>query len=104
MTPHDPYSILGLPAGEDVADDAVRRRYLQLIREFPPEQQPAKFAAIRAGYEKIRTLPARANYRLFDAGGEDTLDEILAVVQSTQARPRPTLQQLIDATEAPQTP
>jgi len=104
MTPNDPYSILGLPAGEDIADNAVRQRYLQLIREFPPEQQPAKFAAIRAAYEKIRTLPARANYRLFEAGGEDTLDEILQVVQATQARSRPTLQQLIDATEATNTP
>ena len=101
MTANDPYSILGLPAGEDLADDAVRQRYLQLIREYPPEQQPAKFAAIRAAYEKLRTLPARANYRLFDAGSEDTLDDIIAEVEPASPRPRPTLQQLIAATEAP---
>jgi len=104
MIQNDPYSILGLPADGDLADDAVRQRYIQLIREFPPEQQPVKFAAIRAAHDKIRTLPARANYRLFDAGSEDSLDEIIAEVETVLPRPRPTLQQLIAATEAPKAP
>lgn len=97
---NDPYAILGLSADEDSTDEAVRQRYLQLIREYPPEQQPEKFAAIRSAYEKIRTLHARAKYRLFDAGSEDTLDQILEEVECKMPRPRPTLQQLIEATEA----
>ena len=101
---NDPYGILGLPAHEDVTDEAVRQRYLQLLREYPPEQQPVKFAAIRAAYEKIRTLPARAKYRLFEAGSEDTLDQILEEVVCAMPRPRPTLMQLIDATEGAKSP
>ncbi len=101
MIANDPYAILGLPADEDLADEAVRQRYLHLIREFPPEQQPEKFAAVRAAYEKIRTLPARADHRLFGAGSQDSLDDIIAEVDTASPRPRPTLQQLIAATEAP---
>jgi curved DNA-binding protein CbpA len=98
---HDPYILFGLPSHEDLADDQVRLRYLQLIREFPPEQNPAQFAAIREAYEKIRTVHSRAKYRLFDAGAEETLDQIIEEVDRTMARPRPTLMQLFEAIETP---
>ena len=101
---HDPYSILSLPDGEDLTDERVRQRYLQLIKEFPPEQRPAKFAAIRAAYEKVRTLPARAGYRLFDRGSEDTLEAIIEAAEGESARPRPTMAQLIEATEPGKNP
>ena len=29
-------------------DETIRRRYLELVREFPPERHPTRFAAIRA--------------------------------------------------------
>ena len=48
----DPYQELGLSAASD--DNAIRRRYLELVREFPPERYPEKFAAIRAAYESLR--------------------------------------------------
>ena len=98
---HDPHAVLGLPADADLSDEQVRQRYLQLIREFPPEREPAKFAAVRAAYDRLRTLPARARYRLFDRGGEDTLDQILDDVEAAAVRPRPTLAQLIEAAETP---
>ena len=98
---HDPYILFGLPSDEDITDEQVRQRYLQLIREFPPEQQPAQFAAIRAAYEKIRTLHTRAKYRLFGAGADETLDQIIEEVDRTMARPRPTLIQLFEAVETP---
>ena len=100
----DPYAILGLPDGEDLADGRVRARYLELIKEFPPEQHPARFAAIRAAYEKIRDLPARAKHRLFDRGSEDTLEAIIGIAECGAVRPRPTFAQLIEATEAPSPP
>ena len=100
----DPYSVLGLPDGEDLADERVRARYLELIRDFPPEQHPARFAAIRAAYEKVRDLPARAKHRLFDRGGDDTLEAIIEVAERGAVRPRPTLAQLIEATETPPSP
>ena len=98
---HDPHTLLGLPGDEDLPDERVRQRYLQLIREFPPEQNPARFAAIREAYEKIRTLHARAKHRLFGAGAEETLDQIIEEVDRAMARPRPTLTQLFEATETP---
>ena len=62
----DPYAVLGLPPDSD--DEAIRRRYLELVRQFSPEHHPEKFAAIRAAYEQLRDLNTRLRYRLFEAG------------------------------------
>ena len=71
----DPYTTLGLTP--DVTDEQARRRYLELIREFTPEQHPAKFAAVRAAYELVKDLDARVRYRLFDHGADDTIEAII---------------------------
>jgi hypothetical protein len=41
--------ILGLP--RDASEQDVRRRYLELVREFPPEQNPTRFQEIHAAYK-----------------------------------------------------
>lgn len=92
----DPYTILGLPA--DCDDDAVRGRYLALTREFPPEQHPDRAAAVRAAYEAVKTLDARARHRLLDAGADDGLDAIIEEVRCPTPRRRFTLEQLLAAT------
>lgn len=89
----DPYTTLGVPP--DAADDAVRARYLALAREFPPEQHPEKFAAIRAAYEKLKSTDARARYRLFETGADDSIDAIIEDVQCRTARPRIGLDKLL---------
>ena len=38
----DPYEVFGLP--DDSDDEAIRRRYLELVRQYPPEHQPQRFA------------------------------------------------------------
>jgi len=91
----DPYTVLGVPPDAD--DDAVRRRYLELARTFPPEQHPEKFAAARAAYDKLKTLDARAAYRLFEAGKEDTIDALIEEAACRTPRPRVTLQALTAA-------
>jgi len=60
----DPYQVLGLPP--ESGDDAIRRRYLELVRQFPPERHPERFAAVRQAYETLRDLDARLSYRLFE--------------------------------------
>ena len=50
----NPYAVLGLPADSD--DEAIRRRYLELVKQYPPEHAPEKFAAIRSAYESLRDL------------------------------------------------
>ena len=41
----DPYDVLGLPPDSD--DEAIRRRYLELVRQFSPEHHPERFSAVR---------------------------------------------------------
>ena len=48
----DPHVVLGLPP--DCDDETIRRRYLELVRQFSPEHHPEKFAAVRAAYERLR--------------------------------------------------
>src|SRR5438067_2529743 len=70
----DPYAVLGLPPDSD--DEAIRRRYLELVRQFSPEHHPERFAAVRAAYESLRDLNTRLRYRLF-AGGNDQVRPLL---------------------------
>lgn len=90
-----PYDILGLPP--DATDEVIRQRYLQLTREFPPEQHPAKFAAVRAAYERIKDIDARVRYRLFDAGTDDSVDAIIEEAACPTPRRRFGLSQLLTA-------
>ena len=39
----DPYAVFGLPPDSD--DDTIRRRYLELVKQFSPEHYPEQFAA-----------------------------------------------------------
>ena len=90
-----PYDILGVPP--DATDEQVRRRYLELTREFPPEQHPARFAAVRAAYEKLKDLDARARHRLFDPGADDTIEALIEEAACQTPRRRFGLSQLLTA-------
>ncbi len=47
----DPFTVLGV---DEAADDAeIRRRYLALVREFPPDREPERFQEYRAAYEAL---------------------------------------------------
>lgn len=48
---HDPFTVLGVD--ETAGDAEIRRRYLALVREFPPDRAPERFQAIRAAYEAL---------------------------------------------------
>ena len=62
----DPYDVLGLPADAD--DDAIRRKYLELVRQFTPDQNPEKFAQVRSAAPPVRPRPPR-NHRRSDRRG-----------------------------------
>ena len=95
----DPYAVLGLP--DDSDDEAIRRRYLELVRRFSPEHHPERFAAIRAAYEKLRDLDTRLSYRLFEAGKRDTVDAILEELACRSQRRRVPLQTMLAALKKP---
>jgi preprotein translocase subunit Sec63 len=95
----DPFAVLGISAELD--DEAIRRRYLELVKQFPPERQPEKFAEIRRAYEALRDLDARLRYGLFEAGKGDSIDAILEELTCPTSRRRMSLPSLIRQAQKP---
>ena len=95
----DPYAVLGVP--DDADDEAIRRRYLELVRQFSPERCPQRFAAIRAAYESLRDRDARLRHRLFEAGRKDNVDAILEEAACRIPRRRVSLQTLLSLASRP---
>ena len=75
----DPHQILGVDP--DAEEATIRRHYLQLVREHPPDRDPERFRAIRQAYEQLRDPVARMRHRLFACETEDSLEMILADLQ-----------------------
>jgi curved DNA-binding protein CbpA len=95
----DPYDVLGLAADAD--DETIRRRYLELVRQFTPEHHPERFAAVRQAYESLRDLNTRLRYRLFEAGKRETVDAIIEELACRNKRARLSLQQLLAMLDQP---
>jgi curved DNA-binding protein CbpA len=95
----DPYDVLELPAEAD--DEMIRNRYLELVRRFPPEQNPERFAAVRAAYESLRDLNTRLRHRLFEAGKKDTVDAIVEELACRSQRRRVSLTTLLSVLRRP---
>jgi curved DNA-binding protein CbpA len=89
----DPYFILGVDSDAD--DAAIRQRYLELVKQFPPEHHPEKFAAIRGAYERLKDLDARVRHRLFEQGRRDGIDELIEEMACRTPRRRYALQALL---------
>jgi curved DNA-binding protein CbpA len=92
----DPYEVLGLPGDAD--DEAIRIRYLELVRQYSPEHHPERFAAVRAAYESLRDLDTRLRHRLFEAGKRDTIEAILEEIECQSPRRRLSLATLLSGT------
>jgi curved DNA-binding protein CbpA len=95
----DPYSLLGISVESD--DDTIRRRYLELVRQFTPEQHPEKFAAIRQAYENLRDLNTRLRYRLFEAGKNESVDALIEEIACRSPRRRVSLEMLLAVIKRP---
>jgi curved DNA-binding protein CbpA len=89
----DPYQILELPPDSD--DEAIRRRYLELVRRYSPERFPEKFAAVRSAYESLRDLETRLRHRLFEAGKNETVDALIEDITCGTPRRRIPLETLL---------
>ena len=89
----DPYAVLDLAL--DSTDEAIRRRYLQLVRTYTPERAPERFAAIREAYEKLRDPISRLRYLVFEAGQDDTLEAIVADAKARLPRRRVPVAELL---------
>jgi curved DNA-binding protein CbpA len=47
-TSFDPFKVLGVP--EDAGEVEIRARYLELVKQFPPERDPDKFREVQAAF------------------------------------------------------
>ena len=95
----NPYEVLRIAADAD--DEVIRRRYLELIRQFSPEHHPEKFSAIRAAFEDLRDLNTRVTYRLFEAGHNESLDKIIEEITCQTARRRVPMKTLLSLARKP---
>jgi curved DNA-binding protein CbpA len=89
----DPYAVLGLPPDSD--DATIRRRYLELVKQYSPEHHPEKFAAVRRAYESLRDLDTRLRHRLFEAGRAESIDALAEEVAGNGPRRRLSLHALV---------
>ena len=71
----DAWSVFNL--NPSAGDEAIRRRYLELVREFPPERAPQRFAEIRKAYDELRDPVARVRRRLFMEDRPGDLDGLI---------------------------
>lgn len=83
---NDPYIVFGLDASAD--EDAIRQRYLQLVRENPPERAPDRFAEIHAAYEQLRDVETSWERRLFSLKESEPLEAVIERRLANVAPPR----------------
>ena len=95
----DPYQVLGLPADSD--DDSIRRRYLELVKQFSPEKHPEKFAQVRQAYESLRDQTTRLRHRLFEAGRNESVDVLIEELSCRNLRRRLSLATLLSVLKNP---
>jgi curved DNA-binding protein CbpA len=95
----DPYQVLGL--SDDSDDEAIRRRYLELVKQHPPGQDPERFAAIRQAYDQLRDLTTRVRHRLFEAGANESIEKILEEIACPSSRRRVSLKSLLSLARKP---
>ena len=82
----NPYETLGISQKAD--DDQVRQAYLDLIRRYPPDRFPERFAAISESYQTLKDENSRLQYALFntDSGIRSPFDAIRVQFSSTAVR------------------
>jgi DnaJ-class molecular chaperone len=80
----------------EAEDETIRKRYLDMVRAFPPEHFPEKFAAVRAAYEQLKDLDSRVRFRLGDQGRHESIDALIEEIGCQTPRPRFHLKDLLE--------
>ena len=80
----DPFSILGVD--ENANDDEIKRRYLALVRDFPPDREPERFQSYRAAFEALHTERQRLAVKLLATHGTALTRLKTASLPSPEAR------------------
>ena len=93
----DPYEILDVVRGASETD--IRRRYLELVRQYPPDRDPERFTEIHQAYEKLRDPVVRMESKLFDLESSETLADVIADVRRQLRKSRIPTQTLLSLAE-----
>lgn len=87
----DPFRVLGVP--REASEEEIRSRYLQLVKQFPPEREPERFREIRAAYETARDPLALADCLLEPPS--ETPPRWSEVIAAQEANPPPLTVELL---------
>lgn len=91
------YLVLGL--SPDAGDREIRKKYLQLVKNYSPEKDPEMFQKITTAYEAIKDKRTRTKTDLFFALKNVEFRQTIETLASTVtiSRRRPGLQELLKA-------
>jgi DnaJ-class molecular chaperone len=92
-----PNELFGLPSDADEAQ--IRNRYLELVREFPPDRAPERFAEIREAYDALRDPLPRAERRLFHFSSHDSMKQLQTDIRKHLAAAPLTMDVLLSLAE-----
>src|SRR5690349_12345721 len=81
--PADPFQVLGV--SRDAGEAEVRARYLELVKQYPPEREPEKFREVRAAYDAAKD-PLSIARRLVAPPGDD-IPQWSAVLEAQKRNP-----------------
>jgi hypothetical protein len=59
---NDPFAVLGVD--QNAGDEAIKQRYLALVRAHPPDREPERFQEFRRAFEAIRGERERLEVKL----------------------------------------
>jgi hypothetical protein len=72
--------VLGLSPESDESE--IRKRYLELVRQFPPEKFPERFSEIHTAYEVLRDPLMSLPERITKITCNDTLERVMDAVNN----------------------
>lgn len=91
----DPFAELGVDESAD--DETIRRRYLALVRTYPPDRDPQRFQALRLAYEAISGRRERMAQRLLHSSSAALTRLKLQCLAAADAQRHPASQATLTA-------
>ena len=81
--------------------DELRSSYLELVREFPPDRAPERFAEILAAYDEARKPTVRLERMLFSLATRDSLDALEGEIRRRLQAAHHSVEGLLSLADAP---